>query len=365
MSTAAANRTTTHNDQTTPAQATTCFRKRIAGRELHSRPPDQGIWNDCSRAMVSSADAHHHASRKIARKTMDAYLGKLYLLSTRDSRTDRRLVDTTQWQMSKELDTSERHVQAMEALATKWGVIRRLSDPRRGFATRLELLPGGLSWRAARDLYPVTAAAAAAVVSIEDRSTLPPTTPPATTPPAATTTPAISFFSRSAVAVATIRSFLRSAVAVAAISSPDRAVRMTGPAGPPLGVRERSCTTTTTTARARRAPPSATQLRFASDLGVDVSDLDGPQTFKVIQIAQIERITADRTATAARIEDIKQTVGARQGRGSPGASERGACRRGRRPEDDLTPTQRRNVRMLHSWGRCESGCFVCREAESE
>ena len=299
-----------HSAASDVAQTAIRFRNRIAGRELHSRPPDHGIWNDSARAMVTSADRFHHASRKIARGAMGAYLGKLYLLSTRDSRTDRRLVDTTQGQMATELDSSGRHVQAMEALATKWGVIRRLSDPRRGNATRIELLPGGLSWRAARDLYTVTAAAAAAVVSIEDRGTPPPTTPPPTTP-----------------------------------LSPDRPVRMTGPAGPPLGVRERSSTTTTARGAAEMPPPSPKQLRFAADLGVDVADLDGPAAFKIIGNARFERIAADRTATTARIQDLEPPQ----------------RRRRRRPEDDLTPTQRRNVRMLHNWGRCEGHCFVCRE----
>ena len=217
--------------------------------------------------------------------------------------------------MATELDSSKRHVQAMEALATKWGLTRRLSDPCRGSATRIELLPGGLSWRAARDLYTITAAAAAAVVSIEDRGTPPPTTPPPTTP-----------------------------------LSPDRPVRMTGPAGPPLGVRERSSTTTTTArGAAELPPPSPKQLRFAADLGVDVADLDGPAAFKVIGNARFERIAADRTATTARIQDLEPPR---------------RRRRRRRPEDDLTPAQRQNARMLHRWGRCGDGCFLCREAVS-
>ena len=170
-----------HSAASDVAQTAIRFRERIADRELYRRPPDHGIWNDSARAMVTSAESFHHASRNIARVAMGAYLSKAYLLSTRDPRTDRRLLDTTQWQMAEELDSSERHVQAMEALATKWGMMRRLSDPRRGSATRIELLPGGLSWHAARDLYPVTAATA--VVSIEDRGTPPPTTPPPTPPP--------------------------------------------------------------------------------------------------------------------------------------------------------------------------------------
>ena len=196
---------------------------------------------------------------------MGAYLGKLYLLSTRDSRTDRRLVDTTHGQMATELDSSDRHVQAMEALATKWGMIRRLSDPRRGSATRTELLPGGLSWRAARDLYTVTAAA---VVSIEDRGTSPPTTPPPTPPPL----------------------------------PPDRPVRMTGPAGPPLGVRERSRTTTTARGAAELPPPSPKQLRFAADLGVNVADLDVTAAGQVIEIARFERIAAAKGTDQIRAE---------------------------------------------------------------
>ena len=240
---------------------------------------------------------------------MGAYLGKLYLLSTRDSRTDRRLVDTTHGQMATELDSSDRHVQAMEALATKWGMIRRLSDPRRGSATRTELLPGGLSWRAARDLYTVTAAA---VVSIEDRGTPPPTTPPPTPPPL----------------------------------PPDRPVRMTGPAGPPLGVRERSRTTTTARGPGELPPPSPKQLRFAADLGVNVADLDVTAAGQVIEIARFERIAAARTATTARIQDLEPPQ---------------RRQRRHRPENDLTPAQHRDARMLHRWGRCGDGCFLCRE----
>ena len=298
-----------HSAASDVAQTAIRFRNRIAGRELHSRPPDHGIWNDSARAMVTSADRFHHASRKIARGAMGAYLGKLYLLSTRDSRTDRRLVDTTHGQMATELDSSDRHVQAMEALATKWGMIRRLSDPRRGSATRTELLPGGLSWRAARDLYTVTAAA---VVSIEDRGTPPPTTPPPTPPPLL----------------------------------PDRPVRMTGPAGPPLGVRERSRTTTTARGAAELPPPSPKQLRFAADLGVNVADLDVTAAGQVIEIARFERIAAARTATTARIQDLEPPQ---------------RRQRRHRPENDLTPAQHRDARMLHRWGRCGDGCFLCRE----
>ena len=302
------------------------FHSQVA--HLRSSPPDQAIWSAGLDAALAGRRLFTHGGRTISSTAITALWGRLY------GKSSRGVVMTTAEQLADLAGLSER--QTLTGLA----VMRELqliscAAPQRGFATRLELQPGGMTWLMARRVVATAVASnrAADVARIEeqkepatDRSERPrsPDTPDTmsgagdtmsspwvhekirTTPP-----------TRARYATTdekTEKPELPPGTATPGSQPSDSTPPATTPAGekhdelPPgtatPGSQPSDSTPPATTpapAPAIARPSTAAQRLYAADLGVTVDDLDIGSAGHAIAAARVKLFVSDaQTATAAQ-----------------------------------------------------------------
>ena len=117
------------------------FHSQVA--HLRSSPPDQAIWSAGLDAALAGRRLFTHGGRTVSSTAITALWGRLY------GKSSRGVVMTTAEQLADLTGLSER--QTLTGLAVMRGLRLISCDaPRRGFATRVELQPGGMTWLMAR-----------------------------------------------------------------------------------------------------------------------------------------------------------------------------------------------------------------------
>ena len=238
------------------------IRFRIGFGRLRNRPPDQAIAREGLCAAIGDRSKFRHGSRNISAATVKLVWWTIYGESARGNAT------MTVPDIAIAASLTERHVTAALAVLRKLG-LTVIDDPRHGYATRIELRPGNMSWSRARHV----------ATTIIDKQRLTAVDPP---PSALTAAAAVS------------APLPEPPPALPATTKGDLSATK-GDLRSSLGFTGGFPGTTTTRSAVAPPPSSPKQRQFATDLGVDVHDLDVAAASQVIELARFRRIQTDRT----------------------------------------------------------------------
>ena len=119
------------------------IRFRIGFGRLRNRPPDQALAREGLCAAIGDRKKFRHGSRNISAATVKLVWWTIYGESTRGNAT------MTVPDIAIAASLTERHVTAALAVLRQLG-LTVIDDPRHGYATRIELRPGNMSWSRAR-----------------------------------------------------------------------------------------------------------------------------------------------------------------------------------------------------------------------